>query len=686
MGKASRAVADREIVKTVCPRDCYDGCGIAVVRREGRIRRVLGDPDHPVARGALCGKCAVAYNGVWLDESARLLTPLRRTGAKDADPSGPPSFASAGWDPALSAIAGELKRIVADHGPDTILDIHYTGTNSIVAGNFPLRFFNRLGATEVNGDTVCNHAGYVALNYVYGTAVHGFDPRTAKDARCILVWGANPSATAPHAHKHWLRESQAKVLVVDPVRHPTAREADLHLQLRPGTDAALAFAMLHVMRRDGLLDLDYLARHALGWEEIEPLLGDCTPEWGQGVTGVPAETIAEAATLYAEGPSLLWIGQGLARQPLGGNAVRACAMLPAATGNIGRPGAGFLFLNGKGRRGIDMDWLTGATLRPDPAPPEVSHMDLAARLEDCAATRAAIVWNMNPLASGPEQSRLRAAFARDDLFTVVIDPFLTDTARLADWVLPAASFLEFGDLVSSYFHLNLAAQCKAGEPMGASLPNQEIFRRLAVAMGFDDPALQETDASLLDTLVRQTRLAADFTALAGQGATWVSGEPVLQFPEGVFPTPSGRIELASPAAEAAGHPRTPLPVVDTAPEEGWLRLLSPASPWHLNSSYSNDPRIRKLADGRTVTIHPEDAASRELREGEMVWLENASGRLAARSRLSDEVPVGSVLVPKGGWPSLDADRANVNLLNGGCRTDMGDTNGVHGVRIRIERA
>src|SRR5206468_5076154 len=280
------------------------------------------------------------------------------------------------WKVALAAIAERLKRIVGTTGPQTILNTHYSGTISLLAFFFPMRFFHRLGATEVTPDTICNMAGHVALNYVYGTSLNGFDPRTARDAACIVGWGANPSASAPHVHEHWLAEAPGKLVVIDPVRTPTAQAADLHLQPFPGSDAALAFALLHVIRRDGLLDRDFIAAHTLGWEELEPLLADCAPAWGETQTGVPAPLIEEVARLYGRGPSLLWLGQAVQRQPTGGNVMRSCALLPAATGNLGKPGAGLLYLNfNLAQRHIDDTYLVAPHLCRD-TPPRISQMDL----------------------------------------------------------------------------------------------------------------------------------------------------------------------------------------------------------------------------------------------------------------------------------------------------------------------
>ncbi len=671
----------KEIVRTTCPRDCYDGCGIAVVKRDGKITKVLGDPDHPTARGALCGKCALAYNGVFLDASARLTRPLKRIG-----PKGEGRFQAISWDEAMAIAGGRLGAIVAESGAASIIHAHYTGTCSMIAGGFPMRFFHRLGATEVEPDSICNNAGHVALGYVLGTSTDGFDPRTARDAACIVVWGANPSASAPHAHKHWLKETPAKVVVIDPVRHPTAEAADLHLQLRPGTDAVLAFALLHVLRREGKLDRAFLAAHTLGWEEIEPALNACTPAWAAAITGVPEADIVTAAELYGAGPAMLWLGQGLQRQPRGGNVFRACAVLPAATGNIGKPGTGIYFLNGGRTRGIDGRYIGAPRLMGPDYPASFSQMDLAARLEDGARSRAFITWNINPAASSPEQARLHRALRREDLFAIAIDVFPTDTTDFADLVLPAASFLEFDDLAESYFHLTLGAQVKVVDPPGEALPNQEIFRRLAAAMGFTEPELFEDDPAIIDHILRNSIFKTDFATLKAKG--WVQpAEPVIYFADHTFPTPSGKIELASAKAERDGHPRVPLPTYDAPATGGRLRLLSPADAWLMNGSYANDPRIaERLGAEPVVTLHPKDAARLGLGEGARARLANATGALAMRVRVSDAVPEGTALTHKGRWPKREGARANVNALNPGHKTDMGESSSVHAVEVSVTAA
>jgi anaerobic selenocysteine-containing dehydrogenase len=670
----------RESIRTTCPRDCYDACGLIVMKENGEITRVRGDVEHPVNRGSLCGKCAIAYNGILRDIGVRLQTPLQRVG-----PKGKGHFAPISWDDAIATIAQRLKAIVANHGPRTILNAHYTGTFSRLAFAFPMRFFNRLGATEVEPDSICNLAGQMGLHYTIGSGLIGFDPRMVKDAACLVVWGANPSVSAPHIHQHWYAAAPGKKIAIDPVRHKTAQMADLHLQLFPGSDAALAFALLHVLRRDGLLDRDFIAKHVIGWQDISAVLDHCTPSWGEAMTDVPASMIERAAHLYGEGPALLWLGQGMQRQRHGGNAFRACAMLPAVTGNFGKPGTGLYYLNLDGAmRGFDDGYLVASHLRQDNRH-TVSHMDLAAVLENPLASQALFCWNINLAASNPEQTRLHQALSREDLFTVVCELFQTDTADFADIVLPAASFLEFDDLVLSYFHLTVAAQVKVQQPLGESLPNQVIFRRLSRAMGYDEPELYESDRSIIDHLLRGMSLDGGFDALKQVGTAFVTPEPVPQFADLTFPTPSGKIEIASAQAEADGHPRLPQPIADPHPPGTRLRLLSPAGAWLMNDSYGNDQRIAKEMGPATVMLHPDDGIALGLQSGDQARLSNDTGELVLNVQLADEVRPGVALTYKGRWPKREKARANVNVLNPGSKTDMGDSTSVHGIEVAVTR-
>jgi anaerobic selenocysteine-containing dehydrogenase len=665
-------------IRTTCPRDCYDACGAVVrVAADGQVIHVRGDPDHPVSRGKLCRKCTLAYNGVFLDRDERLTEPLVRIGPKGAG-----QFRGASWEEALSLVAARLGALLADD-PARIVYSHYTGSFALLSYFFPMRLMRRLGATEVAPDTICNDAGHTALSYVYGTSLDGFDPRTAADAHCILVWGANPSASAPHQHEHWLHEAPGAVIVVDPVRTATAAQADLHLQPFPGSDAALAFGLLHVLARDGLTDERFMREHAIGGGELLELAAPCDPAWTHDHTGVPAQAVERAAHLYGAGPSLLWIGQGLQRQPTGGNVVRSVAALPAVTGNLGRPGSGFLYLNGFGNRGIDEDYLSGADSFPDvPAP--ISHMALASHLADAARSRAFVCWNVNPMGSCPDQRRLRRALEREDLFTVVADLFATDTVDLADVVLPAASWLEFDDLVVPYFHRALSAQVKAAEPLGEALPNSEIFRRLARALGFDDTPLLEPDEAIIARTLAGTGAELEFSELAARGTVWMPDEaPALQFADGRYPTPSGRVELACEAAAADGHGRLPRPIADARPQRGRLRLLSPASPWSLNTSFGNDERVAARDGELTLSLTAADAGALELSDGQLARVTSPAGSLVVPVQITDALPAGVGLIPKGGWPKLRADGANVNVLTSAQASDMGASTAIHGLEVVV---
>ncbi len=510
----------------------------------------------------------------------------------------------------------------------------------------------------------------------------GFDPRTARDSQCILVWGANPSHSAPHAHKHWLPDSPAKVIVVDPVKSDTAAAADLHLQPRPGTDAALAYSILHVLKREDCFDDAFINSHVEGSDEIAGFIAQATPIWGEKQTGVPPTLIEEAALIYGKGPSLLWAGQGLQRQTMGGNIMRAIGLLPALTGNVGKAGAGFCYLNmTPAIAGIDLDALVGAELIKS-EPHTISHMDFADELSDSDKYKALIGWNTNPVASVPNNKQFRSAMQREDLFTVAIDCFDTDTVSYADIVLPAAGFLEFDDLTFSYFHMLMGVQSKVREPKGESLPNQEIFRRLAKAMDFEEDVLFESDQSLIESMMQQMGLEFDFEEFKNKGHITIGDEPVIFYEDLKFETDSGKIEIASNKAEEQGLPRVPQATVDQPTGPDKLRLLTPASNWRMNDSYANDPGIIKRSGPATVSLHPEDAKRFGIAQGDKVRLHNEMGELILLAQIEEKTPVGVALSYKGRWPKIE-DGENVNILHRAQKTDMGESTSVHSTEVSV---
>ncbi|MFP6681455.1 MAG: molybdopterin-dependent oxidoreductase, partial [Gammaproteobacteria bacterium] len=417
---------------------------------------------------------------------------------------------------------------------------------------------------------------------------------------------------------------------------------------------------------------------------ITPTIDECTPQWAQEQTGIPATTIVQAAEIYGAGPAMVWCGQGLQRQPTGGNIMRAVGLLPSLTGNIGKPGTGFCYMNyTPALAGIDLDRLGGAEL-VEKEGKSVSHMDLAVRLADADEFKALVSWNTNPLASAPSQDALRKAFARKNLFTVVVDCFPTDTTAYADIVLPAASFLEFDDITFSYFNLHMGVQAKINDPVGESLPNQEIFRRLAGAMGFDKVALFENDETLIDRMMKEMDLDFDFAEFKERGHFYLGDEPMPMYADGVFETPSGKIEIASSAAAEMGLPRVPQALVDPPTKEGHLRLLTPASKWRLNDSYANDPHLAEQSGPAAVSINTKDASRIGVQDGDQVRLRNNTGVIELVTRIDNDVLPGTAVSYKGRWPSLEGTAVNVNFVHTPVKTDMGESSSVHATEVIAE--
>jgi len=667
-----------EVFRSNCPRDCYDSCGILVEKKSTGLR-VLGDPDHPIARGKLCSKCAVAYNGVWQDVSQRLTNPLKRIG-----PKGNAEFREISWEDALNEIVNRLQPLITERRTESILHTHYSGTLSLIASSFPCRFFNYLGASEVDPDTICNAAGHAAWHLMFGDSMLGLDTRTLADSKCILVWGANPSHTAPHTHEILLEQTATRV-VIDPITTKTAAAADLHLKLKPGTDAALAFGLLHLLKKNGCFDDAFIEEHTLGYERIRETIDRSTPTWAEAITGVPKIDIQRAAEHYGAGPSVLWAGQGLQRQTSGGNIMRAIGLLPSLTGNIGKPGTGISYLNvAPIVAGLDFGWLEGTALNANTSN-TVSHMEFAQRLGDENEFTMLFVWNTNPLASAPDLPRLRNSMSRENLFTVVIDCFATDTADYADIILPAASFLEFDDLTYGYFHMLIGAQTKATEPPGTALPNQEIFRRLARKLLMKERALMESDESLIKNMLKQMGLDMKYSELQERGHLLLGDSPFIFFDDLKFDTPSGKIEIDSELAAKLGASGVPTPEVDPPINPGQYRLLTPASSHWMNDSYANDPHLLHIAGVPEVFVHPEDAELLSLKDGEQVELYNETGAIALTCRIDSSTQAGVLLSYKGRWPKLSGG-ANVNMLHSPRPSDLGESTTVHSTMVGLRKA
>lgn len=684
-------------VRGACPHDCPDTCALLVTVEDGVATAVKGDPDHPTTAGVLCTKVARYTERTYHEE--RLLHPLRRVGAK-----GEGKFERISWDEAIATIAERLKPIAA-RDPEAILPYSYCGTMGLVQGeSMSSRFFNRLGASLLDR-TVCATAGATGYRYTVGASI-GTDMEQFQNAKLIIIWGGNPIASNLH---FWTRAQEAKrngatLIAIDPYRSLTAEKCSLHIALLPGTDAALALGMMHVLIAEDLLDHDYIAAHTLGFDQLKARAAEWTPERTATTCGITVDEVVQLARLYGQAaragePTAIRVNYGVQRVHGGGMAVRNIACLPALVG-AWRHAAGGVQLSSSGSfptnkpalqrpdllrklpRTINMSTIGDDLLRPASAQfgPQVE---------------ALIVYNSNPVAIAPESSKVAAGFAREDLFTVVLEHFLTDTADYADIVLPATTQLEHIDTHTSFGHLYMMANNPAIAPLGESKPNTEIFRLLARAMGFDDPCFSETDDQLAAQAFNTGDARAvhfDWESLKQKG--WQKlNMPAAPFANGGFPTPSGKCEFFSAAMAADGL--DPLPTY-VAPYESVasnpqlaerypLAMISPPARNFLNSSFVNVKSLRSAEGEPHLDIHPDDSAARGIVHGEMVRIFNDRGSFIARARVTDKARAGLVVGLSVWWKKLAKDGKNANEVTSQRLTDMGRAPTFYDTLVQVER-
>lgn len=666
--------------KVVCPHDCPDTCVMTVKVEGGRAVELGGDPDHRFTQGFLCAKVNRYLERVYSPE--RILHPLRRIGRK-----GEGRFTRVSWDEALDLIATRFKAVIAEHGPQAILPYSYAGNMGLLSyGSLDRRFFQKLGATLL-ARTICSSAGGAGLKATVGKSL-GFDPEAIVHARFIVAWGANIVSSNVHL---WpfveeARRRGARLVTVDPYRSRTAEHSDRHLALFPGTDAALALGVMHVVFRDGLQDQDYLDRHAQGEAELRERVKEWTPARTAAVTGLPEADIEWFARAYATTrPSAIRINYGLNRHAGGGMAVRTIACLPAVTGAWRDVGGGLL-LSTSGTFPVRGEALE----RPDLTPPGTRTLNmsqLGRALTDptlAPPVKALFVYNSNPAAVAPEQEQVVKGLGREDLFTVVHELFPTDTVDYADLVLPATTTLEHYDLHKAYGHLYLSLSRPAIAPEGESKPNTEVFRLLAARMGLEDPCLFESDEALARQALdwSHPHLAGiTFERLEREGSVRLSvSDPHAPFASGGFPTPSGKCELLAPSLAAQG--KDPLAGY-VPPREGPtsnpglaarypLAFISPPAHHFLNSTFSAQPVFVRREGEPFLTLHPEDAARRSIADGAMVRVFNDRGSFEAKARVSDAARKGVVVGLSIWWPKMCPGGKNANAVTGQELTDMGE--------------
>jgi anaerobic selenocysteine-containing dehydrogenase len=673
------------LIRAACPHDCPDTCGMLVTVEDGVAVRIQGDPSMPFTQGTLCTKVAHYLERTYAPE--RLLHPLKRTG-----PKGSGRFERISWDAALCEIAKRLQALAAEN-PETILPLSYAGTMGMVQhSSMDRRFFNRLGASTLDR-TLCSSAGKAGIKATLGGSV-GMDPERFDEAQLILLWGANPVVSNLHL---WSRVQEAKrrgakVVAIDPYRSLSAEKCTQHVALLPGTDGALALAMMHLLIAEGLLDRDYIARHTLGFDALAERVKQYTPQWAAGVCGLRVEEIVQLARAYGTTkPAAIRLNYGMQRHAGGGIAARTIACLPALTG-AWRDVAGGIVLTTADFYGFDHAALERPDLLGERKPRVINHARIGEALTAAAPpVKAVIVYNNNPVAVCPDSDKVLAGFRREDLYCVVMDSFMTDTADYADLVLPATTQLEHYDVHKSYGHLYAVANNPAIAPVGESLPNSEVFRRLAARMGFDEPCFRDSDEDICRTALASSAprmRGIDWTEMKRSGWQRLDvPERFAPFAAGGFPTPSGKCEFYSAALEQQGL--DPLPFYNPpaeGPAPGTLQFISPPARNFLNSSFAHLKRFRELEGEPRLELHTVDAAARGIRDGDLVRVFNARGSLRLRARVNDRPRPGVVVAPSVWWKKHSPDRGNANNLTAQRVTDLGGGATFYDCRVQVEAA
>ncbi len=654
------------IVRTVCAHDCPDMCSILAHVENGRVTKVEGDPNHPFTAGFACGK--VNRDAELVHSPERLATPLRRTG-----PKGSGQFEPISWDRALDEIVATWKRVIAESGPLALLGYAYSAHQGQINRGLTNGLFHALGGSRLLGGTVCDSCADAAWVATVGDT-GGADPESVAHSDLIVSWSSDLHATNVHL---WpliekRRAAGVKLVVVDPRRTRAARVADLFLPIRIGTDSALALGVMHILARDGKLDRDYLAAHAIGFDRVEhDVLPRFTPEATAEITGLPIEDIETFAAWYgASKTSLIRIGFGLSRFTDGGQNLRSVALLPGATGAYGRYGGGAILATAAGF-GLNYNALRKPS--GPAATRTINHLKLGDALRNLndPPIRALFIAANNPAVTNPDTPGTRAGLAREDLFTVVHDPFMTDTAKFADIVLPATTYLETDDFFRSYGTYYMQYGQRAIEAQGQAWSNHRLTQTLAARMGLTDRVFQLSPAELVEALFD----GATGPVAAVAPATLLDGTPVSIAHRGgqIFATPSGKLEFFSEALAQQGLP----PMPDWRPDPagkaaaGKLRLLTTPGYFQSHTAFSGNAHLRQREGAPHAVLHPDDAAVRGLTDGQHVRLRNERGEVGLMLRIGDEIQPGVVLVP-GQRPDAEALSGTVNMLCADGYTDMGE--------------
>ncbi|WP_134701721.1 molybdopterin-dependent oxidoreductase [Ammoniphilus sp. YIM 78166] len=684
-------IQDNGIFHSVCPLDCPDTCSLHVYKEEGRITKVRGNPEHPVTQGAICNKVRHMAERIYHPE--RLLYPMKRVGKK-----GHGEFERITWEEAIAEITSRFHQIINRSGSEAILPYSFYGNMGVLnADGMDRRFFHRLGSSQLN-QTICSIAGNVGYAYTMGIT-GGLQPEETVDSKLIIIWGGNLVSTNMHqvmlAEK--ARKRGAKVVVIDVHQNQTGKWADWFIPLRPGTDAALALGMMHVLFKQGMVNEDFLTQYTHGYDELREHVLAYSPDRVAAITGVPVDDIFKLSQMYGEiSPSFIRIGNGLQHHDNGGMAVRTIACLPALTGQWKLRGGGATKSNGWYAR-LNETALSCPQLRKNPEARVINMNQLGEALNQLKnpPIEALFVYNSNPVVVAPDANEVINGLLREDLFTVVHDLFLTDTAKYADLVLPATSSFENTDLYKSYWHPYIQLQEPVIPVLGESKSNFELFKRLAQAMGFEDSPFQDTEEDLiqqaLDNPANPYLQGITLEGLKEKG--WMKlalgqEKPYLKR----LPTPSGRIELFSERLKLEGKPALPeyIPLEEgydgeslSSAESFPLMLITPPNHNYLNSTFANVEKLQNMEKMPTLQMHPEDAAHRGIKTGDQIKVWNARGECQLSAWVTEAMLPG-VVVSQGLWWEGPSGSQLINKLTSNRLADMGGGATFFSTTVQVE--
>ncbi|PRS61285.1 oxidoreductase [Bacillus sp. GBSW19] len=668
------------IFKSVCSLDCPDQCGLLIHKENGKIVKVQGDPDHPVTQGNICNK--VRNVTARLYDEKRLTTPLKRVGRK-----GDGQFAPITWEEAIETIRQKWTKLIEEKGPESILPYSFYGNmGNLNAEGMDRRFFYRLGSSQLDR-TICQSAGTTGYKYTMGASI-GTDPEDTIHTKLFIFWGINAVSTNMHqitlAQK--ARKQGAKIVVIDVHKNQTGRMADWFIPLRPGTDSALALGIMHVLFKEGLTDEAFLEEYTTGHKELREHVKQYDPDTVEGITGVSKEDILTLARMYAEtSPSLIRIGNGLQHHDNGGMSIRTISCLPALTGQWLYKGGGAMKSNSS-----FLSYNETALQRPDllkdRTPRSFNMNQLGSVLTNAAPSIDSLfVYSCNPAVVTPEANKVREGLLREDLFTVVHDLFLTETAAYADIVLPATSAFENEDFYTSYWHHYIQIQEPVIERYGESKSNTEVFRLLAHAMGFENEAFRETDAELMEQALHHPENPhyEDISYEALKEKKWIKAKRG-PFQDLKLSTPSGKIELYSEQMKKDGYPALPTYVPLYQESDYPLTFIPGPNHNFLNSTFSLHEKHQKLEKFPKLHMNEEDAKAREIEDGDMVRVLNDRGECELVVSVGQNVLSG-VVVSQGLWADQKGKKHLVNGLTPDRLADMGGGATFFSGRVEVEK-